>query len=259
MRSPHFSLNGASVELGGRSILTELDLVVEHGEAVALVGPSGAGKTTFLRLLNGMVPATTGSVCVGELDLSRVAPGELRRLRTTLGFVHQDHSLVPILRVLQNVFMGQLGKRGLLSTLRSLFLPREADVLRAHELLERVGIPEKLYDRTDTLSGGQAQRVAIARALFQDPAALLADEPVASLDPARGRDILALMTRLANEDSLTLVASLHDVTLARELFPRIIGLREGRVEFDCPTGDLDDAAFAALYELEGLREDGAPS
>jgi phosphonate transport system ATP-binding protein len=130
--------------------------------------------------------------------------------------------------------------------------PTSADLDRAHRLLERVGIPEKLCLRTDSLSGGQQQRVAIARALFQAPHALLADEPVASVDPTRARAVLSLMKEIAEERGLTLVASLHDIQLARELFPRLVGLRGGRLIFDSPTAQVDDAALEALYRIDSL-------
>jgi phosphonate transport system ATP-binding protein len=164
--------------------------------------------------------------------------------------VHQNHDLIPNLRVVQNVVAGKLGQRGFLESVRSMIRPGREDQRRVHELLERVGIPEKLFERTDTLSGGQAQRVALARALFQEPRALLADEPVASVDPARARDLIRLMRDLAREDGLTLVACLHDLMLAREFFPRAVGLRAGRVAFDSPTEEVPAASFEELYRLE---------
>ncbi|MCZ6596809.1 MAG: ATP-binding cassette domain-containing protein [Planctomycetota bacterium] len=246
-------LRGAGVDFDGRPALAGVDLEVGSGEAIAIVGPSGSGKTTLLRLLNGTVAPTHGSVAFEGTDLGMLHPRELRRVRSRVGFVHQDHSLVPNLRVSQNVIAGKLGRRGLAASTRSMLWPSREDLEHAHAILERLGLPEKLFERTDTLSGGQQQRVALARALFQDPAALIADEPVASVDPARARSLIRLMQRLAEEEGLTLVVSLHDLTLAREFFPRTVGLREGRLRFDRPTAEIAEEEFVELYRIE---EDG---
>ncbi|MEE8468926.1 MAG: ATP-binding cassette domain-containing protein [Planctomycetota bacterium] len=248
-----FELRGAAVAFGGRTVLSEIDLRIGAGEAVAIVGPSGSGKTTLLRLLGGTLRPTQGSVRMNGTELGQVPRAELRAVRSTVGFIHQDHSLVPILRVVQNVLAGKLGQRGFWRSARTMLWPSPAELETAHTLLERVGIPEKLFHRTDTLSGGQQQRVAIARALYQDPGAILADEPVASVDPARGRDLLRLLTELAQEGGLTLVASLHDLDMARSFLPRTVGLREGRVMFDAPTSEIPQSDFEELYRLEGLN------
>ncbi len=238
-------------------MLSGIDLKIGGGEAVAIVGPSGSGKTTLLRLLGGTLRPTRGSVRMNGTDLGQVPRADLRAIRSNVGFIHQDHSLVPILRVAQNVLAGRLGQRGFWQSARTMLWPSSAELEAAHALLERVGIPEKLFQRTDTLSGGQQQRVAIARALYQDPGAILADEPVASVDPARGRDLLRLLTDLATEGGLTLVASLHDLDMARAFLPRTVGLRGGRVMFDAPTAEIPESDFEELYRLEGQDEEGA--
>jgi phosphonate transport system ATP-binding protein len=252
-----FCLEGVSARYGGDStgeeVLTKIDLKVEAGEALALVGPSGAGKTSLLRLLNGTLLASSGRVRIEGSDPAALRQAALRRLRARLGFIHQDHALVPNLRVNQNVAAGRLGQRGFLQGLRSILWTGRTDLTQIHRLLERVGIPETLFLRTDTLSGGQQQRVAIARALFQEPVALLADEPVAAVDPARARSIIELLVSVAAERGLTLIVSLHDLALARDLFPRIVGLRSSRLVFDRPTADLDEGTIADLYELVGER------
>jgi len=245
------------VAFDGHAVLSEIDLGIGEGEAVAIVGPSGSGKTTLLRLLAGTLRPTRGSVRMDGTELGQIPRAELRAVRSTVGFIHQDHSLVPILRVVQNVLAGRLGQRGFWRSARTMLWPSPAELEAAHSLLERVGIPEKLFHRTDTLSGGQQQRVAVARALYQDPGAILADEPVASVDPARGRDLLRLLTELAREGGLTLVASLHDLDMARAFLPRTVGLREGRVVFDAPTNEIPESEFEELYRLEGLDENGA--
>jgi phosphonate transport system ATP-binding protein len=230
-------------------VLDGVDLAVGAGESVALVGPSGAGKTTLLRLCVGALRPARGSVALEGRDLFALAPAELRAARARVGFVHQDHALVPNVRVIQNVVAGRLGQRGLLAGLRSLVAPSARDQEEAHGVLARLGIEDKLFERTDTLSGGEQQRVALARALFQRPVALLADEPVASVDPARARTVVELLAALAAERGIALFVSLHDLALAREFFPRIVGLRAGRVAFDRRTGDLREGDYRALYDL----------
>jgi phosphonate transport system ATP-binding protein len=244
-----YQLQGVAVEFGSLKALAGIDLEIHSGEAVALVGPSGAGKTTLLRLLAGSLRPSRGTLILDGRPLTALSPSELRQLRSRVGFVYQDLRLVPNLRVSKNVIAGRLGRFSLLASLRAMLFPSQDLEQQVLTLLERVGIPEKLYWRTSTLSGGQQQRVAVARALFQEPVVLLADEPVASVDPARARDTVALLTSVCRERRLTLVVSLHDLELAREFFPRLIGLRQGRVVFDRSPAELDDAAFAALYNL----------
>ncbi|MFN0009092.1 MAG: phosphonate ABC transporter ATP-binding protein [Planctomycetota bacterium] len=255
--SAALELRGASVVYGGRPALDGADLIVRPGEAVALVGPSGAGKTTLLRLLTAAIRPTRGTVRIEERDLASLSPGELRAARTRIGFVHQDLALVPNIRVSQNVLAGKFGSRTFFGAAKSMILPAWADLERAAAILGRVGIGDKLFQRTDSLSGGQRQRVAIARALFQEPSVLLADEPVSSVDPARARDTVALLRDVSLERGLTLLVSLHDLELAREFFPRLVGLRGGRIVFDRETAGIDAGEYRRLYRLEELARDGA--
>jgi len=253
-----FALDAVTVRFGSVTALDGMSLRIARGERVGLVGPSGGGKTTLLRLLNGMQRATAGTVRALGPDIATLSPGPLRTLRAKIGFIHQSLALVPGLRVIQNIVLGRAGARSLLRSVRDVLFTSRADAAEVHALLTRTGIPEKLYHRTADLSGGQQQRVAVARALFQKPEALLADEPVSSIDPARARDTVDLLTRLSAEDGLTLVMSLHNLELAREFFPRLIGLRHGRVVFDEPSASLSGDAFTALYSLskDELLEDG---
>jgi phosphonate transport system ATP-binding protein len=246
-----FRVEGLTLHYGsGSPALAGLNLSIAPGEILGLVGPSGAGKTSLLSVLGAALRPDEGRVTIDGQELGRLSSRELRRLRSRLGFIHQDHRLVPNLRVHQNVSAGRLGRLGALASLRQLLSPPRPVLAEIHALLERVGIEEKLYARSDRLSGGERQRVAIARALYQVPGGLLADEPVASVDPARAADTLTLLTALSREGGLTLVASLHDIELARAHFPRLVGLRGGRIVFDRPTAEIADAEFAALYALE---------
>ena len=250
MNTAAFQLDSVTVQFGQTTALQDISVRIGSGEQVAFVGPSGAGKTTLLRLLNGSVQPTSGSVRLLGSVLSDLSARQLRSTRTQIGFVHQQLNLVPNLRVIHNVLSGRLGRKSLLSGLKMMGLPSSVETAAVFELLERVGIGEKLYERTDRLSGGQQQRVAIARALFQQPQAILADEPISSVDPARARDTIELLTKLASAEKLTLCASLHDLKLAREFFPRLIGLRQGRIIFDKPSAELNNDQFTALYDLD---------
>ena len=242
-------LENVTVRYRDLAALDVVSLSIAAGERVGLVGPSGAGKTTLLRLFNGSVRPTAGKAIVLGRDVAGLLTGDLRRLRSRVGFVHQDLSLVPNARVIRNVLSGKLGQRGLAASLRMMLFPTRAEAIDVHRILERVGVQEKLYERTDRLSGGQRQRVAIARALYQGPAALLADEPVASVDPARARDTVSLLASISSEGGLTLCMSLHNLELAREFFPRLVGMRRGRIVFDRRTAELTDGQFRELYRL----------
>ncbi|HOX25452.1 MAG TPA: ATP-binding cassette domain-containing protein [Candidatus Krumholzibacteria bacterium] len=247
-----FALADVTVRYGSQTALRAVTLTIRAAERIALVGPSGAGKTTLLRLLNGSARATAGRVSADGRDLAGLARADLRRLRAAIGVVHQDLRLVDNLRVSQNVLAGGFGRQGFWGSVRAMVRPRRQDLARAHAILERVGIGEALFQRVDRLSGGQQQRVAIARALYQEPHVLLADEPVASVDPARARDTVALLTDVCRERELTLVMSLHNLDLAREFFPRLVGLREGAVIFDGPPAALGGESYRDLYRLPPL-------
>lgn len=249
-------VDGVTVTLGGKVVLHGLDLAVHAGEAIALVGPSGAGKTTALRVLGAALAPDRGRVAIEGQDVLGLGGRERRRARSRVGFVHQQLALVPQLRVHQNVAAGRFGRQGLLESLRATLFPSRRELIEMHTLTEQVGVAELLFRRTDTLSGGQQQRVAIARALYQEPVLLLADEPVASVDPERARAVVELLLALCRERGLALVVSLHDLDLARGHFDRLVGLRGGRLAFDARADSLADSDFARLYELE--RGDSIP-
>ncbi|MFB3817554.1 MAG: phosphonate ABC transporter ATP-binding protein [Candidatus Methylomirabilales bacterium] len=238
---------------GEVSAVDGVDLVVAPGETVAVIGPSGAGKTTLFRMLNLTVRPSSGRLWIAGEDAAALPRGRLRELRRRIGTIYQQHNLVGRLRVAHNVLAGLLGGWSALRALRSLFGPRPVDLRAAQEALAQVGIPEKLWARTDELSGGQQQRVAIARVLLQDPQVILADEPVSSVDPTLAQGIVRLLVALCRERRKTLIMNLHSVDLALAHFPRIVGFREGRVAFDRPAGDVSETLLAALYA--GARPD----
>ena len=244
-----FELSQARKSFGSVRALSSIDLQIARGERVALIGASGSGKTTLLRLFGAQLAPDRGEVRVLGCNPLVLGERKLRELRSRLGYLPQDLGLVPNLRVLQNVVAGRCGRRSILGSLRDLILPAVGVRRRIYELLERVGIAEKMYDRADTLSGGQQQRVAVARALFQEPAVILADEPVSAVDPARARDVLELLTRLSEEEGLTLLVSMHQLDLAREFFPRLVGLKHGNVHFDGKPSELGSEGLSALFEL----------
>lgn len=240
------AFDGVSAGYGGTQIIQGLDLRIAAGERVALLGPSGAGKTTVLRLCAAALAPQAGRCSIAGVALAGDAPAP-RSLRSAIAIIHQRQDLVARSSVVRNVMAGRLGRWSAWQTLRTWCWPAQRDIAEVHAVLQRVELGECLWQRCDRLSGGQQQRVAIARALYQDARLILADEPVSSLDPTRSAAVLDLLCRTASEDGRTLVASLHQPDLARRWFPRLIGLREGRVQFDLPSEAVDDARLAALF------------
>ncbi len=219
------ALSAVDVNFGGTFVLHGIDLAVGRGEAVAVIGPSGAGKTTLLRLLSGAVVPAAGRVTLEGRDLQGLSGRELRRQRARLGFVHQDLRLVPNLRVVQNVLSGRLGSLGVAGTLRLMFRPAAADLEEVHRLLERVGLADRMYERVDRLSGGQAQRVAVARAFLRDTPLVLLDEPTAHLDPGTEAVVLDAVRRLCI--GRTAIVATH-ARAARNAFGQVLELQSGR-------------------------------
>jgi len=237
---------------GGVEALRSVSLEIRRAEVTVLLGRSGAGKSTLLRCLNRLQVPTSGSIGVADVgDLSDRAAVAAHRRRT--GMIFQLHHLHGRQTVLKNALMGRLGYH---SPLRSLFPLPDADVRLAMECLDRVGLAAKAMRRVDQLSGGERQRVGIARALVQRPRLLLADEPVASLDPATARPLLERIRTICREDGLTAVISLHQLEYARAFAERLVGLAEGRIVFDGPPDALDEESLRKIYgnlepEMEG--------
>ncbi|MBW3590240.1 MAG: ATP-binding cassette domain-containing protein [Actinobacteria bacterium] len=238
---------GAGVRFGDQWALHDVDFRLLAGERVALVGPSGAGKSTFLSMLNGTVAPTVGEVRVFGRDLAALKPDQFRRTQAKLGTIHQQFDLVGPLRVIHNINAGRLADWSVGKALLSLVSPRE--VHRAKDALRKVGLAGKLYERTDHLSGGERQRVALARVLVQDPVAILADEPISSLDPVRGEEVMDLLRDLCVELNKTLVTSLHVFEYALSHCDRVLGLRAGRVIFDLPAASVTRELAAELYRI----------
>lgn len=241
-----FNLAGVSVvHRNGAVALEDISLHAGRGERIALIGPSGAGKTTLLRLLAASLKPTRGQLELLDTPAWSIDARALRSLRARIGMVHQSSAIPPRQRVVTAVLAGRLGRwprwKGLVSWLYPL------DPAGAQRELARLDLGERLFDRCDSLSGGQLQRVALARVLYQQPELILADEPVSALDPT----LAELITRLLNEEAtrrgVGLVASLHAVDLALRYFPRVVGVRAGRIAFDCAAEQVSEAMLAELY------------
>jgi phosphonate transport system ATP-binding protein len=243
---PMFKLENVCKQYSGVLAVSSLSLEIDRGERVALMGPSGSGKSTLLKLLSGSLPPSEGRLFIAGKDSGDLLPG--KDLSEMVGMMPQSLDLIHSLSVVHNVAAGRLGQWSLAKTIISLISPREVDRIKL--ALDRVGIPDKIYERTSRLSGGQQQRVALARLLVQQPRAILADEPVASVDPARADNLIELLADLTTENRQTLVVSLHTVPLALKYFNRIIALRNSIVVFDRRVDDVTDADLARLYALE---------
>jgi phosphonate transport system ATP-binding protein len=237
------------VHANGHRALRAVSLSLAEGERVAVVGPSGAGKTTLVRVLGTSLRPTEGSLVVAGVDPWRLSAGELRRLRARIGVVHQSPPIPPRLRVVTAVLAGRLGTWPAWKALASLVAPR--DVAGARAALAPLDLADRLFDRCDRLSGGQLQRVGIARVLYQRPAFILADEPVSSLDPRLADEAVGALVAASEASHATLVASLHAVDLALKWFPRLVGLKNGEIAFDRPSAAVTTAMLHELYANEG--------
>ncbi|WP_205881440.1 phosphonate ABC transporter ATP-binding protein [Leucobacter coleopterorum] len=233
-------------------VLDGVDLELFAGEMVALLGSSGSGKSTLMKSLTGFAPVSGGEARVVGFDLKNLQRGQLRDVRASVGQVFQQFNLVGRLSVLTNVLTGALHNAGPLNLVGGF---TSAHRKRALELLDRVGIAHKAKDQARTLSGGQQQRVAIARALMQSPKLILADEPVASLDPKMSQAVLELLHQIAREDGIPVLVSLHVLPLALQHSDRIVGLRHGEVLVSAPTRQLDAAILQPLYDHDAEEGD----
>lgn len=230
---------------GGFKALKDVTVTINDGELVVIVGMSGAGKSTFLRAINGFVPITAGSVRVHGTEVRGARSKALRDLRSGIGMIYQTFNLVNRTTVINNVLMGRLAKVGFTRAMLGMWPDTDRDL--ALDALERVEIVEKAYIRASNLSGGQQQRVGIARALAQEPKIVLADEPVASLDPVTSHTVMQDLRRINRDLGITTIINLHFLDLARQYGKRLIGLRDGELVYDGDISDVTETTFREIY------------
>ncbi|MDY7223521.1 phosphonate ABC transporter ATP-binding protein [Halalkalibacterium halodurans] len=244
--------NVSLVYPNGTQGLKGVNLKINEGEFVVIVGLSGAGKSTLIRSMNRLVTPTEGELLIDGENILPYSSRQLRKLRTKVGMIFQNYNLVKRSSVMKNVISGRLGHVGTFASLLNLY-PKE-DVALAYRSLQRVNIAEKVYQRADQLSGGQQQRVAIARVLTQQPKIILADEPVASLDPPTSHQVMTYLRKINKEDKITTIVNLHFIDMAMEYADRIIGMRAGEVVFDGPASKVSEETFEEIYGRK-IRED----
>ncbi len=235
----------------GTHALRDLDLEVESGEFLVIIGLSGSGKSTLLRCINRLVEPTSGRIELDGVDVTAASPAELRRIRGRIGMIFQHFNLVRRASVLTNVLAGALGRTPPGWSALYRFTPAETE--RALANLKRVGMPEKAGQRADTLSGGQQQRVGIARALMQEPRLMLADEPVASLDPATSHSVLRYLEQVNREEGITVICNLHFLSLARRYASRVVALKAGEIVFDGAPTAITPEWFRQIYGEEAVE------
>jgi len=240
----------------GTRAVNGVSLEIQRGEFVVLIGLSGSGKSSLLRCINRLVEPTSGRVVFDGADVTRASRAELRRIRRRIGMVFQQFNLVRRGSVLSNTLAGRLGYRPAWRTI--LGRPLREDVAAAFENLGRVGIADKAFARADALSGGQQQRVGIARALMQHPDLMLADEPVASLDPATSHSVMKYLEEINKKDGITVICSLHFLSLARRYGTRVVALKGGAVAFDGRPDAIDERRFKEIYGEDAVEVEIGP-
>ena len=243
--------NVTKVFPNGVRALDNVSVEIQDGEFVAIVGLSGAGKSTLLRCVNRLVEPTSGRILLDGINITAASPSELRRIRRKIGMIFQQFNLVKRSSVLTNVLSGSLGSLSPWESLVGHF--PEGAYRGAYAALARVGIPEKAFERADSLSGGQQQRVGIARALIQDPLIILADEPVASLDPATSHSVMKYLEQVNREDGIIVLCNIHFLSLARRYATRVLALKDGRLVFDGLPKDIGPERFRQIYGEEAIE------
>lgn len=243
-----FTLDRVTKNFGQAEVLHDISLEITEGERVAVIGPSGAGKTTLFRILCAVLKPNSGQVIALGHDTLKLRGRGLRRFRREIGILYQTDNLIPHLRVVHNVLMGNLGRWSLPRALLSLIWPQNLDAARA--ALARVELQDKLWAMPGELSGGQQQRVAMARLLVQQPMVMLADEPVSQLDIRLGREVIELLNQIATAMGTTLLVNLHTLELLHGQFERVIALKEGKLFW---TGTPEEISGELLHELYGAE------
>jgi len=246
--------NVGKIYPNGTEALKNVTLDIEQGEFVAIIGLSGAGKSTLIRLINKMHDITAGELIVNGTKVDDTLRGrELRHFRRGIGMIFQSFNLILRTTVIKNVLAARVAEMGVLSTFLGLYTKK--DKVKALTALEQLGILEKAYNRADELSGGQMQRVALARTIAQDPKIILADEPVASLDPITATQVMADFKKVNTELNITVIANMHHVDMALKYADRVIGINSGEVVFDGPTSKVDNDLLKMIYGRELTDDD----
>jgi len=244
----------------GTKALHDFSMEVPDGQFLVIIGLSGSGKSTLMRCINRLIEPTSGKIWLDGDEITSMSGAQLRRTRLKIGMIFQHFNLVNRSSVMTNVLSGRLGYRDTFSSMLHRF-PQD-DYKRAMRNLERVGIPHKAWSRADTLSGGQRQRVGIARALMQEPKLMLADEPVASLDPATSHSVMKYLEQINDEDGITVLCNLHFLSLARRYADRVIALRNdgegGHIVFDGPALEIDERKFKEIYGEDAVEVEIGP-
>ena len=232
-------------ERGQVVALKNVSFSVEKGEFLVIIGLSGSGKSTLLRCINRLIEPSAGQIFVDGVDVTQLSSARMRRVRRKIGMIFQHFNLINRSTVLTNTLSGRLGYMSAWRSLLGLFTKEDKKL--AIQNLARVGLEDKAYARADELSGGQQQRVGIARALMQNPDLLLTDEPVSALDPATSHSVMQYLEQMNQEDGVTVLASLHFLSLARRYGTRIIALKDGELMFDGSPSEIDEAKFKEIY------------
>ena len=225
--------------------LKDVNFTAQPGEVTAIIGPSGAGKTTILRSVNQLIRDDSGQILLDDQDIRQANKAELRKIRHHIGMIFQNYNLINPLTALENVLHGRLGAKSTVAGMLGLY--SNAEKSEALELLNEVGLKEYAYQRCDQLSGGQQQRVGIARALMQHPKMILCDEPIASLDPKSTKIVMDILRQLAKEKNLIILINLHQVDIAMEYADHVVGINHGAIVFEGATKTVDDAVLQKIY------------
>lgn len=241
---------------GTKKALENVSLSIEKGRFVSVIGSSGAGKSTLLRCVNRLIDPSQGTVCFDGKDITKVGKRDLRQVRRRISMVFQHYNLVHRSTAIENVLQGRLGYKKSIAGALGLYTEQEKE--HAFSILEQLGLSEFAYRRCDQLSGGQKQRVGIARALVQDPLLILADEPIASLDPKASRSIMEYLRWAVDDLGIACLVNLHQVDYAIEFSDRIIGLKDGKLVFDGTPDELDSEAIAQIYGTTYVKEQALP-
>lgn len=241
-------------KFGENHVLKGINLEIKKGDFVAIIGASGCGKTTLIRTVNGFVVPDTGKVSVDSEEVDFCDMGKMRKIRKRVGMIYQLFNLVERTSTMHNVLTGVLGSKdkGMDFLMTTIGMFGKENNAKAFEILKFVGLEDKVYDRVDKLSGGQKQRVAIARALMQNPTILLADEPVANLDPKASKRIIELLKKVNQEKEITVVTVIHHMDFVKEHFSRVIALKEGVVSYD---GSPDGLTIEILDDIYGAHKE----